>query len=458
MSHALRRISRVAKIKQIHMCSFCGASSAQWTGRCTDCGEWGTIEKVKSTVAAESSETVDLGLFELGTRSTPWATGLSEVDRVLGGGITPGSVTLLGGEPGVGKSTLALQLASASRGCIYVSGEESVQQVAQRARRLKLDATDLLLLQETDVQRVVATVRQHSPRIVIVDSIQTVTVSSIESSAGTVAQVKASASELVAMAKSGDVAVVMIGHVTKEGALAGPRTLEHVVDTVLEFDGDRHHDLRLLRAVKHRFGATDEVGVMEMTERGMVAVPDPSGLFLDDRRTGAPGSVVVPALHGRRPMLIEMQALVVPGNPNQCRRVAQGLDNARLAVVLAVLHKHAQISCVNDDVYASVVGGVKLDEPATDLPLALAIASSKRELVIPEDVVAIGELGLGGEVRRVSAMPKRLNEAARMGFRRAVVPVGTSCSVAGLELIPADSVTHAINTVTKRPTSLRKPA
>jgi DNA repair protein RadA/Sms len=455
MSQALRRIYAVAKTKQFHECGVCGATSAQWTGKCAECGEWNSMQVASAPAKAALAEVVPMSLLEEVKQTSTKATGVAELDRVLGGGLTEGSVTLLGGEPGIGKSTLALQLAATSPGCIYVSGEESVQQVAQRARRLGLDASDLLLLQEVEIEKVVATVRSHSPKVVIVDSIQTVAVSSLDSGPGTVAQVRAVANELVSLAKSTGVAIVIIGHVTKEGALAGPRTLEHLVDTVLEFEGDRHYDLRLLSATKHRFGPTGEVGVLQMTETGMVGVSDPSGMFLDDRRTGIPGSVVVPALGGRRPMLVEVQALAVPGNPNQCRRVAQGLDYARLSVVLAVLEKHAGVTCKNDDVYASVVGGVKLDEPATDLAVALAIASSKNDAVIPEDVVAIGEVGLGGEVRRVSAMGKRLAEASRMGFRRAIVPLGCSETAAGLEIIPVDTIKHALGPVAKKPAKLR---
>lgn len=438
----------MGKARQMHQCSGCGTTAPQWSGRCGGCSEWNTLELMTAPARGASvSAPLPLRLHEV-TGNEPannvFATGLSEVDRVLGGGLTPGSVTLLGGEPGIGKSTLALQLAGLSDSCVYISGEESVDQVARRALRLEISSPELSLLAETDVDAITSVMHEHKPALVVIDSIQTMVVSSADSSAGTVAQVKAAASALVNAAKSLGIATVVVGHVTKEGTLAGPRTLEHIVDTVLEFEGDRHHGLRMLRAVKHRFGATGEVGVMEMTETGMIAVPDASGLFLDDRRPGITGSVVAPALTGKRPLLVELQSLVVGSSLNQCRRVAQGLDSARLAVVLAVLHKRAQVNCSADDVYASVVGGVKIDEPATDLPLALAIASSKEEFALPPDLVAIGELGLGGEVRRASAMAKRLGEAQRLGFRRAIVPEGCPEAPPGLELIRAASLGQAI--------------
>jgi DNA repair protein RadA/Sms len=446
----------VAKQKSVHQCTTCGATAAKWAGKCADCGDWNTMELVSTKPGVTSAQSA-LALSMVGDVSSPSIvpTGLGEVDRVLGGGLVAGSVTLLGGEPGIGKSTLALQLGVEARNCIYVSGEESVEQVARRATRIEADVSNLSFLQETEVGGICATIAQHKPALVIVDSIQTLHLDSVDSSAGTVAQVRACAAELVGTAKANGIAILIIGHVTKEGALAGPRTLEHLVDTVMEFEGDRHQGLRFLRAVKHRFGATDEVGVMEMTEQGMVGVPDASGMFLDDRRPGVSGSVVVPALIGRRPVLVELQSLVVDSNPGQSRRVAQGLDYSRLSLVLAVLHKRVRVNCSQDDVYASVVGGFRVDEPATDLALALAVASSKLDFAIPSDLVIMGELGLGGEVRRVGGAQKRLVEAQRLGFKRAIVPVGCSGEVSGMEIIEVDSLATAIESVTGSAVDLR---
>lgn len=439
----------MAKTKTVHRCSECGTESFQWAGRCGGCGGWNTLSQVTDVSVIRNSGPIDLvSVSETELSAPARSTGISEVDRVLGGGLVDGSVTLLGGEPGIGKSTLALQMASAASSCLYVSGEESAQQVSGRAARLGVTVDRLKLLTETHVETVCSAIEQERPRLVIVDSVQTLSSDAVDSAPGTVSQVRESASRLVAAAKRANVAIVMVGHVTKEGSLAGPRTLEHVVDTVLEFEGDRHHELRMLRAVKHRFGATGEVGVMEMTETGLAGVPDASGMFLDDRRPGISGSVVVPTLQGRRPMLVEVQALVLTAtNPAQPRRVAQGIDTSRLAVVLAVLTKRARFSISGTDVYTSVIGGVRIDDPGADLGLALAIASSTTDKALDPELVAVGELGLGGEVRRVSNLTKRLTEAARLGFRRAVVPAGTTNGPKGLELLPVATLSHAISAV-----------
>lgn len=375
------------------------------------------------------------------------ATGLPELDRVLGGGLVRGSVTLLGGEPGIGKSTIVLQLcasiARAGGTCLIVTGEESVDQVGRRALRLDANVDGVMVHADNDVESILATLDQVRPRLVVIDSIQTMSVAGAGSAAGTVTQVRESAQAFTMFAKQNNVATVIVGHVTKEGSLAGPRVLEHLVDTVLEFEGDRHHGLRFLRAVKHRFGSTDEVGVLEMTEGGLASVPDASGLFLDDRREGVPGSVVAPVIQGRRPMLVEIQALTYKSDVP--RKVAQGLDSNRLAVVLAVLGSHCEINLGGHEVYASVVGGVRVDEPGTDLGLALAVWSAVTKKAIPQDVIAAGEIGLGGEVRKVAHLNRRLNEAARLGFKRAIVPAGSPDAPGELKLLQVATVADALS-------------
>ena len=372
-------------------------------------------------------------------------TGIGELDRVLDGGLVPGSVTLLGGEPGIGKSTLLLQLLARWPGAsLYISAEESPQQVRIRAERLGAVPADLWLAAETSLAGIVTAMDGAAPRLVVIDSIQTIADHTLSSPPGSMLQVRACAQQLTAEAKRRGVAIVLVGHVTKDGALAGPRVLEHVVDTVLSFEGDRHHALRMLRAVKHRFGSTDELGLFEMTGSGLTGVPDPSQLFLADRRSSVPGSVIVPAMDGRRPLLVEVQSLTVPVPPGvPARRNAQGVDNGRLALLLAVLERRAGVRVADHDVYASVVGGVRLTEPATDLPLALAVASAASDCRIPEGVVVTGEIGLGGEVRQVTHAKRRLAEAARMGFRRAIVPTATP-DVDGMQLVRVRTVLDAL--------------
>lgn len=371
----------------------------------------------------------------------PRPTGVAELDRVLGGGLVPSSVTLLGGEPGIGKSTLVLQvlsrLAVGGARCLLVSAEESAHAVKARAARLGMESPQLWLAAETDLRGLRAAIEQVKPAVVAVDSIQTVWDPDLDSAPGSVAQVRGCAHALVNLAKAAGVTVLLVGHVTKEGALAGPRVLEHVVDTVLSFEGDRHHALRLLRAAKHRFGPTGELGLFEMTDEGLADVPDPSGLFLGDRRAGTPGSAVFPAMEGHRPLLVELQALVTESSLAMPRRSTSGLDGNRLAVLLAVLIRRAAIALGGRDVYVSAVGGVRVSEPGADLALALALASAALDRPLPSDLVVVGEVGLAGEVRQVSQTERRLSEAARLGFARAVVPASAPASVA----LPALRVT-----------------
>ncbi|MEY4223809.1 MAG: repair protein RadA [Actinomycetota bacterium] len=425
----------MARLKLVYNCSDCGASFPKWAGRCTSCGAWNTlVEDVEDPANDISSLAAGVALLAASpaqrigdvdvSHGSPRSTGIPELDRVLGGGLVPGSVTLLGGEPGVGKSTLLLQALAAWPGrTLYVSAEESAQQVRLRAERLGAVRPELWLLAETVLPHVLAALDELQPELVIIDSIQTLVDPELGSAPGSVVQVRGCAHKLVMEAKRRNVPVILVGHVTKEGGLAGPRVLEHVVDTVLQFEGERHHALRLLRASKHRFGPTTELGLFEMIEAGLRGVPDPSALFLADRQTGIAGSVVVPTLEGQRPLMVEVQVLVneVKGEVPP-RRSAQGLDPGRLAMLLAVLDQRTKSPVGKRDVYASVVGGVRITEPGADLGLCLAILSALANTPLPPHVVAFGEVGLGGEIRQVPHASRRLAEAARLGFTRAIVP------------------------------------
>jgi DNA repair protein RadA/Sms len=375
-------------------------------------------------------------------------TGVDELDRVLGGGLVPASATLIGGEPGIGKSTLLLQAAAelARRGarCLMVTAEESPAQVRSRAARLDALVPGLWLIGETSMPGIWSAVDDVRPDVVVVDSIQTVWDPGLDSPPGSIGQVRGCAQDLVAGAKAGGPAVVLVGHVTKDGALAGPRVLEHLVDTVLSFEGERHHALRLLRAVKHRFGSTGEIGLFEMTADGLLGVTDPAHMFLADRRPGTPGSVVFPAMEGRRPLLVEIQALVCSCGQAGPRRSVSGLDSGRLSLLLAVLDRRAGVSLAHHDVYVSVAGGVRVSDPGVDLAVCVALASAATDRVVGDDTVVLGEVGLGGEVRQVASTPRRLSEAARLGFARAVVPVLSSPAEAGLTALPVSSLQQAL--------------
>jgi len=429
-----------------HRCGACGAGAPRWSGRCGGCGGWNTIVEAPPA-APPPAAPVPIGHVEA-PAAPRLATGVGELDRVLGGGLVPGSVILVGGEPGIGKSTLLLQalagVAGAGHRALLVSGEESAHQVRLRADRLAALSPRLWLVPETSLPGVAAAVEQVDPAVVVVDSIQTVVDPEVGSGPGSVAQVSHCAHRLVALARQRGLAVVLVGQVTKEGSLAGPRLLEHVVDTVLSFEGERHHALRLLRAVKHRFGATGELGLFEMTDAGLRGLADPGQLFLGDRRSGLPGSVVVPTVDGQRPLVVELQALVAPTHLAMPRRSAQGLDGGRLALVLAVLARRTGVELGHADVYASVVGGVKVVEPAADLAMAVALASAATGVALPPDVVAFAEVGLGGELRQVGHTPRRLAEAARLGFRRAVVAPSSPDGPAGLGVSRAATLAEAL--------------
>jgi DNA repair protein RadA/Sms len=438
-------------VKTALTCIECGTTHAKWSGQCAACGAWNSIveeavEPAGPTVRSQSQlapltllDDVDAG----GGTARP--TGISELDRVLGGGLVAGSVTLLGGEPGIGKSTLMLQLLAGWDGpTLYVSAEESPEQVKGRAERLGCVLSGVWIAAETSLRGVGDAIARVEPELVVIDSVQTIADERVASAPGSVAQVRTCAQQLVTEAKRRGAAVVLVGHVTKDGALAGPRQLEHAVDTVLSFEGDRHHALRLLRAAKHRFGATSELGLFEMTDAGLVGVPDPSHLFLADRRRGVAGSVVVPAMEGKRPLLVEVQALTVPVPQGASgRRNANGVDAGRLAMLLAVIERRAGLEVASNDVYVSTIGGARLVEPGIDLGVALAVIGAVHDAPIGRDIVVLGELGLGGEVRQVAQTPRRLAEAARLGYRRAIVPARAP-DVDGIRTLPVDTLADAV--------------
>ena len=447
----------MSKIRLVYRCTACATAYPKWAGRCPSCEAWNSmVEDVEgpdpdaALLLSVTSTATAMPIAEVDSLvGGPQSTGIDELDRVLGGGLVPGAVTLLGGEPGIGKSTLLLQLAAAwPARTLYVSGEESAQQVRLRAERLGALGPNLWLLAETSLPHVIAALDTVQPQLVIIDSIQSVADPDLGSAPGSVVQVRGCTHRLVAEAKGRGIPMVLVGHVTKDGGLAGPRVLEHIVDTVLSFEGDRHHALRLLRAVKHRFGSTNELGVFEMVERGLVGVPDASSLFLTDRRTGVAGSAVTPTLEGHRPLLVEVQALTNKVNSGvPPRRSAQGLDPGRLALLLAVLERRARLPMAQHEVFASAVGGVRLTEPGCDLPMCLAIVSALADRPLPSDVISFGEIGLAGELRQVVHASRRLAEAARLGFTRAIVPANSANGVDGISLIRVATLSEALRTV-----------
>ncbi|HYZ53348.1 MAG TPA: DNA repair protein RadA [Streptosporangiaceae bacterium] len=429
----------------VFRCTECGWQAPKWVGRCGECQAWGTIEESGIPRLARAGVRA-VGPGPVSTPAIPIAavdaaavsarpTGLDELDRVLGGGLVPGAVLLLAGEPGVGKSTLLLEaaaLAAESGPVLYVTGEESAAQVRLRADRIGAVSDRLFLAAETDLAAVLGHVDSLRPQLLIIDSVQTINARDVDGAPGGVTQVREVAAALTRLAKEQALATILVGHVTKDGLVAGPRTLEHMVDVVLHFEGDRHSQLRMVRSVKNRYGPTDEVGCFDLGEYGLIGLPDPSGLFLSQRSEPVPGTCVTVTLEGRRPLVAEVQTLVGQSVLDIPRRVTSGLDGSRVGMVLAVLQRHADIRLGKQDVYAATVGGVRLAEPSVDLAVALALASSVANLSIPAGVVAIGEVGLAGEVRRVSGVARRLAEAERMGFRRAIVPPGSG----GLPLSP----------------------
>jgi DNA repair protein RadA/Sms len=427
----------MAKVKSIFLCQDCGYESPKWMGKCPGCQAWNTM--VEETIRPEKNVRGLSSVGDTNVKQKPQSiseikseqepripTNYQEFNRVLGGGIVPGSLVLVGGDPGIGKSTLLLQtsaqLARKGERVLYISGEESVKQTKLRADRLEIDAKDLFVLAETDLELIEQAMGDVMPSVMIIDSIQTVYRSEVTSAPGSVSQVRECTSHLMRMAKTKGIAVFIVGHVTKEGNIAGPRLLEHMVDAVLYFEGERHHTFRILRAVKNRFGSTNEIGVFEMKEEGLEEVLNPSEIFLEERSKGAAGSTVVASLEGTRPMLVELQALISPTSFGNPRRMATGIDHNRVSLLMAVLEKRVGLLLQNQDAYLNVAGGVRLDEPAIDLAVAISIASSFRDSPTKPTDVMIGEIGLTGEVRRVSRIEQRVHEAAKLGFTRAIIP------------------------------------
>jgi len=449
--------------KSTYVCQSCGSQSQKWLGRCPDCGGWNTFVEESFTESAAVPRGTVPALGGGGVRlyadvdtvvSERHSSGISEFDRVLGGGIVPGSLVLLGGEPGIGKSTLLLQAAAhfarTLGPVLYCSGEESEHQIKMRGDRLGVNAGPLYLLAETCLERLIEAVDRLKPALLIVDSIQTVFSLKIPSAPGSVSQVRQAATDLLFTAKGRNLPTILVGHVTKDGSLAGPKVLEHVVDTVLYFEGQQHHTHRVVRAVKNRFGAVSELGVFEMTASGLRAVPNPSLLFLAERPLGVPGSAVLCAMEGSRPMLVEVQALVSAATFGNARRTANGLEPSRLALLLAVLDKRVGLNLATDDVFVNVAGGLSVTEPAADLAVLAAVASSLRNRAIAPDVVVFGEVGLAGEVRATSQAALRVREAAQLGFRRCVVPEANAAIEdvpGGLSIIGVRTAADALETL-----------
>ncbi|RYL89353.1 DNA repair protein RadA [Sporolactobacillus sp. THM19-2] len=447
----------MAKAKSVFICQECGYKSPKWMGRCPECRNWNTMveELIQPANAAHGpvkKNNRPALLSDVTLDEEPRIiTGMKEFNRVMGGGIVPASLTLVGGDPGIGKSTLLLQvsdhLASHGHTVLYISGEESIRQTRMRAGRLNVSSDGLYVLSETDISQIEMHMKEVHPEVMIIDSIQTIYHPDVTSAPGSISQIRECTGQLLRIAKTSGTAIFIVGHVTKNGALAGPRTLEHMVDTVLYFEGERHHTFRILRAVKNRFGSTNEMGVFEMKEEGLTEVLNPSEIFLQERTSGASGSAVVAAMEGTRPILVEIQALVTPTNFGNPRRMAAGLDNNRMSLIMAVLEKRAGLLLQNQDAYVNVAGGIKLDEPATDLATAISIASSFSNRPTGVTDIFIGEVGLTGEVRRVSRIEQRVNEASKLGFTKAYIPaknMGGWRKPEGIQIIGADSLVQVM--------------
>lgn len=454
----------MAKQKTQFVCSDCGAVTLRWEGKCPQCGAWNTLqEHVQAPAAAAANRFAPLAgtapvrrISEIEARDVPREpTGIGEFDRVLGGGLVDGAVILIGGDPGIGKSTLLLQaLVSLSSRCdvLYVTGEESDQQVALRAHRLDLVSDDVKLLAEIRLEAIVSALQEHRPRVAVIDSIQTLYCSALTAAPGSVSQVRECAAQLTRLAKQTGIAIILIGHVTKDGTLAGPRVLEHIVDTVLYFEGDTHSSFRLVRAFKNRFGAVNELGVFAMTDKGLRGVANPSALFLSQHAQNVPGSCVMATQEGTRPLLVEVQALVDSAHVPNPRRLSVGLEGNRLAMLLAVLHRHAGVATYDQDVFVNAVGGVKITEPAADLAVMLAIMSSLGNKPLPKGLVAFGEVGLAGEIRPAPRGQERLREAAKLGFGLALIPKANAPrqAIEGLDIIAVDRIDVAMARLRER--------
>jgi len=440
-----------------YQCDACGQTFSKWSGQCPDCHAWNTLEEIRSIQVggktkslARKQSTQVTPLSEIDSTEQPRIdTQLDELDRVLGGGIVNGSVVLLGGSPGIGKSTLLIQMLAAlyEYPTLYISGEESAQQISMRAERLSLNKENIRLLSSVSLEEVLATLEKIKPKLVVVDSIQTLASEELSSAPGSVSQVRECAGQLVQFAKNTDTTLFVVGHITKEGTLAGPRVLEHMVDTVLYFEGDSRDRFRLLRATKNRFGAVNELGVFVMQENGLKGVKNPSALFLSHHQTPAAGSVVMVTREGTRPLLVEVQALVDDNPSNNTRRLAQGIEQNRLSMLLAVMHKHGGISLHNEDVFINIVGGVRVHEPAVDLPILMATLSSFRDFILPRELVMFGEIGLAGEIRPVPNGQERLREAAKHGFKFALIASANAPKedIQGLAVIAVSRLSDAID-------------
>ncbi len=450
----------MAKVKTNYVCTECGGAYIKWSGQCPSCAQWNTL--VESTIETAQNRYSQapqslaqtapvLQLSDIDALEVPrFSTGIDEFDRVLGGGLVAGGVVLIGGDPGIGKSTLLLQslaIMAKQKRVLYVSGEESGAQIALRAKRLGVEASEMKLQAEIQLEKVLSTLIQHKPQVVVVDSIQTMYSDALSSAPGSVAQVRECAAQLTRAAKLSDITIIMVGHVTKEGALAGPRVLEHIVDTVLYFEGDTHSSFRLVRAIKNRFGAVNELGVFAMTERGLKGVSNPSALFLSQHDTPVAGACVMVTQEGSRPLLVEIQALVDASHAPNARRLSVGLEQNRLAMLLAVLHRHAGIAAFDQDVFINAVGGVKIVEPAADLAVLMAIHSSMRNRPLPRGLVVFGEVGLAGEIRPAPRGQERLREAAKLGFSIALIPKANAPKqpIEGLIIVAVDRIDQALS-------------
>ena len=454
----------MAKVKSAHVCTDCGAEYGQWQGQCQACKAWNTLKEIKLSAAATKAKSSKASsgysgandnqvkaIHQVNLSEVPrFSSTISELDRVLGGGIVPGSVVLIGGDPGVGKSSILLQVMcqlSTQMKVLYVTGEESLQQVAMRAKRMQLPDEHLRLLTETDVELICHAAQTEMPKVMVVDSIQTMQLAEVSSAAGGVSQVRESAAYLTRYAKQNNVAIFLVGHVTKSGEVAGPRVLEHIVDTVIFLEGQSDSRFRTLRAIKNRFGAVNELGVFAMTERGMKQVKNPSAIFLSRGDEASPGSVVMVVWEGSRPLLVEIQALVDESPYGAPRRVTVGLDQNRMAMLLAVLHRHGGVQANDQDVYVNVVGGVKVTETSADLAVLCSILSSMRNRPLPQDLIVFGEVGLAGEIRPVPSGQERIIEAAKHGFKRAIVPIANvpKSGVPGMEIVGVKSLQQALD-------------
>jgi DNA repair protein RadA/Sms len=446
----------MAKTKLKYVCSNCGYESVRWIGKCPECDSWNSfVEELvesgrKKQAAIKSKITISKINEIVATKEERIKTNIREFDRVLGGGLMPGSVVLLGGDPGIGKSTLAMQVCSnLTTPVLFVSGEESSKQIKLRAERLKIKSDNFYVMPETDLHTILDTIDKISPSVIVIDSIQTVSLSELDNSPGTMTQIRECTVALMEEAKKKHFCVIVIGHVTKEGLIAGPKILEHIVDTVIQFEGEHHHPFRILRAQKNRFGSTNEIGVFEMHENGLIEVKNPSKLFLSERERKTSGSVVTSSIEGTRPILLEVQALVTPSNFGNPQRVATGFDYRRLAILLAVLEKRAGLRLSANNVFLNMAGGIRITEPAIDLAVCCSIASSLLDKVIDSDTVVIGEVGLGGEVRSVGYIDKRIQEAEKLGFKSILVPSHNYKSISGvnMKVIPVENLASAISKI-----------